>query len=65
MILQVRFRHADTDAYLMASEQKYHNPIPGQMEVCGMKRKDKKALWESAEGVYFALIQPSNAHDEL
>ncbi len=49
----MRFKHVDTGTYLHSHEYRFGNPIPGQLEVCGIGRKDRNAEWQAAEGVYF------------
>lgn len=62
--MKVRFKHADTAAYLMSHDRKYSNPIHGQQEVCAKKKKDALATWLASEGVYYT--EPSQPmHDEL
>lgn len=62
--MKVRFRHEDTETYLMTHDRKYSNPIHGQQEVCAKKKKDALTVWLAGEGIYFT--EPSQpAHDEL
>eukprot|EP00210_Caulerpa_lentillifera_P009434 g8995.t1 len=62
--LQIRLRHVDTNNYLITHGHKYSNPIPGQQEVCGVQKKDRRSLWKSAEGVYFTRYK-TDTKDEL
>ncbi|EGG23750.1 hypothetical protein DFA_05885 [Cavenderia fasciculata] len=50
----IRLYHLDTKFYLHANPNaKYQHPIPGQMEVCGIAKKDNDNKWQTEEGVYF------------
>ncbi|GAM17773.1 hypothetical protein SAMD00019534_009480 [Acytostelium subglobosum LB1] len=52
--VEFRLKHVDTKAYLTASANyKYQHPIPGQLEVCGMNKKDADTKWKAEEGIYF------------
>lgn len=45
-------KHVATSMYLACLDRKYGHPIPGQIEVCAVRNKDRSTLWKAAEGVY-------------
>jgi dolichyl-phosphate-mannose--protein O-mannosyl transferase len=47
--------HKATGVFLGVSPQaSYGQPIPGQLEVSGMKAKSANTVWLAQEGIYFA-----------
>ena len=52
---KLRLKHKDTGAYLHSHRKAYQNPIPGQLEVCGVPSKNSQNFWHSEEGIYFAI----------
>ena len=55
---KMRLKHVDTGMYLISHRKAYSNPIPGQLEVCGVAHKNSQGYWHSEEGIYFA--HPNN-----
>lgn len=62
---KVRFKHADTGAYLHSHGLKFGRPIAGHQEVCAAHSSGSNAMWVSAEGVYFPTPEEEAAKDEL
>jgi dolichyl-phosphate-mannose--protein O-mannosyl transferase len=62
---KVRFKHADTGAYLHSHGMKFGRPIAGHQEVCAAHSSGSNAMWVSAEGVYFPTPEEEAAKDEL
>ncbi|ORZ35391.1 MIR motif-containing protein [Catenaria anguillulae PL171] len=57
--LPVFLMHESTSKYLHASaNHRYNQPIPGQLEVSGIGRRNSNAEWAAQEGVYFASQVP-------
>ncbi|EFJ17205.1 hypothetical protein SELMODRAFT_444987 [Selaginella moellendorffii] len=50
---KVRLLHLDTNGYLHSHDKKYNRIVPGQQEVCGVRKKSSDSLWLAAEGVYY------------
>lgn len=51
----VRLKHGETGRYLHASKDfMYRNPIPGQLEVSGIRSETRDTLWRAQEGIYFS-----------
>ena len=55
LLVQVKFKHLETGAYLSSSgDKRYGRPISGQLEVCGKNKAGKvNEFWIATEGVYF------------
>ncbi|EFA83863.1 hypothetical protein PPL_02933 [Heterostelium album PN500] len=49
-----RLQHIDTKAYMVANANaKYQHPIPGQLEVSCVAKKNDDGKWKVEEGIYF------------
>ena len=51
---KMRLKHVDTGMYLFSHRKAYSNPIPGQLEVCGVPHKNAQGYWFTEEGIYFS-----------
>lgn len=58
----VRFKHADTGAYLETDARyRYGNPIPNQLEVYAIAQPTANSNWATEEGIYFELVKDDAA----
>ncbi|OAF66435.1 hypothetical protein A3Q56_05843 [Intoshia linei] len=58
----VKFKHSNTNRYLVVNGQIYSHPIQGQYEVSGKFDNSKKSQWKAAEGIF--IKKPHFNHNE-